>query len=138
MSFLPDVSSFTTLIETSLDVMAHECPEAYQCACQLLDRHEVCLTIDSETVSVRFYSTYAEMLYTPQQPTVYLSSSKSVLLDLVDANYTLEYAITHDLLHIRGKMHELIRFYEALQLYIQGAVRCPSFPALLSDYRFRA
>ena len=138
MSFLPDVSSFTTLIETSLDVMSHECPEAYQCACQVLDTHEVSLTIDSEIVSVRFYSTYAEMLFIPQQPTAYLMSTKSVLLDLVDANYTLEYAITHDLLHMRGKMDTLIRFYEALQLYIHGAVRCPSFPALLSDYRFRA
>ncbi|HLV33541.1 MAG TPA: hypothetical protein VKY59_00445 [Spirillospora sp.] len=137
MSSLPAEPGFTPLLETSFAVMSSECPEAYQRICQLLAGDEVGITIDAESLSVRFEAGQAVVLRTPQQPTVHVAATKQTLLDLIDARYTLEHAITRDLLHVRGKMNELIRFYEAVQLYIHGAVRCPSFPDLLSDYRYR-
>jgi len=95
------------------------------------------MTVDAESVSIRFQPESAQVLEAAEQPTVYFSSTKQILLDLVDARITLEYAITRDLIHVRGKMNDLIDFYESLQFYVHGAVRCVSFPALLSDYRFK-
>jgi hypothetical protein len=138
LSFLPVDSSFSALLEVSLTVLSQECPEAYLRICQRLNSREVHLTVDTETVSVRFQSESAQVLQAAQQPTIYVSSTKQTLLDLIDARITLEYAITRDLIHVRGKMDDLIDFYESFQLYIQGAVRCISFPALLSDYRFKS
>ena len=136
MSSLPAESGFAVLLEDSFALLAEECPEAYTGICHVLTPHEVCLTIGAETVSIRFGQEVVEVLRVPQEPAVYLSSTKQTLLDLADARFTLEAAIMRDLLHVRGKMDDLIRFYESLQLYVQGAVRCPSFPALLSDYRY--
>ena len=138
MSFLPVDSSFAALVETSFAVLSRECPEAYSRICQRLNTREVHLTVDAETVSLRFQPESTQILQSAQQPTVYFVSTKQTLLDLVDARMTLEYAIMRDLIHVRGKMNDLIDFYESLQLYIHGAVRCVSFPALLSDYRFKS
>lgn len=135
MSFLPAEPTFAALISTSFEVLSAECPDAYTRICQLLAPHEVCLTVGAETVSVRFQPEQAEVLSLPHEPVVFLSAAKKTLLDLADARYTLESAIMRDLLHVRGKMDHLIRFYESLQFYIQGAVRCPSFPGLLTYYR---
>jgi hypothetical protein len=136
LSSLPAEPTFAALVTTSLEVLSAECPEAYTRICQLLAPHEVCLEVGAETVSIRFQPTLAEVLPLPQEPAVFFSAAKQTLLDLADARYTLESAIMRDLLHVRGKMDHLIQFYESLQLYIQGAVRCPSFPGLLTYYRF--
>jgi hypothetical protein len=117
--------------------MAHECPEAYQSICRLLSLYEVQLTVESETVAIHFQPDRAQVLHIPQQPTVFFASTKTAILDLIDAKFTLEHAILHDLIHVRGAMRDVIVFYDALRLYIHGAVRCPSFPKLLSDYRYR-
>jgi hypothetical protein len=123
------------LIEASFGVLSRECPEAYLGVCRRLDTHEVHFTVNAEKVSVRFQMENAQVLRVAQQPTVYFLSTKQTLLDLVDAQFTLEHAIMRDLIHVRGKMNDLILFYESFQLYIQGAVRCISFPMLLSHYR---
>lgn len=135
MSFLPVDSRFAALVETSFVVLLKECPEAYSRICQRLNTREVHLKVDDEIVSISFQPESAHVLNAPQQPTVYFESTRQIILDLVDARITLEHAITRDLIHVRGKMNDLIDFYEALQFYVHGAVRCVSFPALLADYR---
>lgn len=137
MNSLPAEPGFAALLEASFALMCRECPEAYAGFCRLLAPYEVSLTIGTEMVAVRFQSDGVEVLRVPDDPIVHLVASKQTLLDLADARYTLEGAIMQDYLHVRGQMDLLIRFYESLQIYIHGAVRSPSFPGLLNDYRLR-
>lgn len=136
-NFLPADGSFRALLAASFAVMQHECSDAHAQICQTLAAYSVRLTIDGEIVDLMF--TGEEILFTAHQekPAVIFEATKETLLGLADAKFTLEHAIMSDIIHVRGSMTLLIAFYDALRLYISGGVRCPSFPALLNDYRHR-
>jgi hypothetical protein len=137
LNSLPAEPRFAALLETSLAVLSRECPEAYAEICRMLAGYEVAIVLDTEKLALCFEEDGPVVRRSAQQPTVHFIATRHTLLDLIDAKFTLEFAITRDILHVRGKMNALIQFYEALRLYIHGAVRSPSFPALLSDYRYR-
>jgi hypothetical protein len=54
---------------------------------------------------------------------------------LIDARLTLLDAVLSDALAMTGAPDDLLAFHDGLIAYVHGAVRAPSFPALLSAYR---
>ena len=125
------------LIDDSLATLRRECPRAYDLLCDLLAPREVLVQIDDETAVLNFGADAVTVSLAPHNPHVRFSLSRQTILDLLDARLTLIEALLSGELLLQGDIDDLARFHEGLMTYLQGGVRCPSFPALLDRFRYR-
>jgi hypothetical protein len=138
---------FAACLRLSLDTLRLECPEAYQRVCDCLAPLTVALSLDGDPVTLAFRPGLIRIVPAGGpaagrnggragiQPDVQASTSRSTIIDLLEARSTIEDAILSDAILLRGRVGDLARFYDALLYYVCGAVRCPSFPAILAGYR---
>jgi hypothetical protein len=68
-------------------------------------------------------------------PAIDVRTTRATVLALIDAELSLVDAVLADHLSLRGALPDLLAFHEGLTTYVHGAVRAPSFPALLAAYR---
>jgi hypothetical protein len=66
---------------------------------------------------------------------VEIGFAEEAILKLLDGHHSLPEAVIRDEILLRGGLAVLDKFQRGLNIYLNGALRCPSFPALLSDYR---
>jgi hypothetical protein len=71
-------------------------------------------------------------------PAVECRTTRRAILDLVDARTTLMAAVVADRVWLRGSVEDLLAFHDGLMVYLGGAVRSPSFPWLLRQFRAAA
>lgn len=147
MSSSPESVRFAACLRLSLGTLRLECPEAYQRVCDCLAPLTVALTLDGDSVTLAFHPVLIRVVPASgptarrngrragTQPDVQASTSRCTILDLLEARSTIEDAILSDAIMLRGRVGDLARFYDALLYYVCGAVRCPSFPAILAGYR---
>ena len=135
MSSLPERPGIAAFIETSLRTLRTESPRAYFLMCGMLAPREVELRIDGESVSLAFAPDAARRLSRARAPTVRLVTSRQTILHVLDAHLTLQEAVERDAIMLQGRTEDLSRFHDALLTYVRGAVRAPSFPALLDRFR---
>jgi hypothetical protein len=88
-----------------------------------------------EQVSLAFGSEGARMVDEPENPTVRVAGGKPAILDIVDARVSLSEAVDSGVIDLAGPVDDLALFFEALRIYVHGAVRSPSFPPLLERFR---
>ena len=137
MSFLPDDDSFQSFLEASLERMQRECTPAYNTICQVMAPRQVAVQVDEEALALAFTHEHAVTLpLANADPVIRLQLSRSTILDLVDGKFTLQEAILDGLVNVHGDLKDLVLFHEGWLAYMRGAIRCPSFPALLDRYRF--
>lgn len=74
----------------------------------------------------------------PVATCVEVSTGHRALLRLLDGTDSLEEAVLTGRVHLRGDVQDLLAFHRALDIYLRGAVRSPSFPALLGSFRAAA
>jgi hypothetical protein len=129
-------SSFARFIVSSLETLSNEFSTAYQLLCTQLASRSVLLVIDSETVALAFDHSGAYLVSELHSPMVQLHASRRTLLDVIDARLTLYEAVLADSIMLEGSIDDLAVFHDGLVTYIQGAIRCPSFPALLDQFRY--
>lgn len=122
-------------IGASLATLREECPIAYGQLCALLAPREVLLLFEGEAVALAFAADAAELLPQPRNPAVQLRSTRQAILDVIDARLTLGEAVLEDAILLQGAVEDLALFYEGMLTYVRGAVRSPSFPALLAHFR---
>lgn len=125
---------FSAFLRASLAILKHEAPAIYGAMCAALEGRVVRIAAGRDGVTLGFARTEA-IECTGIAPLVELATDADTILDLCDAKLTLARAVREDRLHLRGSSADLIAFDESLMLYLAGAVRAPSFPALLDDYR---
>jgi len=147
MSSSPESLRFAACLRLSLDTLRLECPEAYQRVCDCLAPLTVALSLDGDPVTLAFHPGLIRVIppggpaagrnggRAGAPPDVQASTSRSTIIDLLEARSTIEDAILSDAILLRGRVEDLARFYDALLYYVCGAVRCPSFPAILAGYR---
>lgn len=136
MSSSPDPGSFTHYLDSSLALIRQDCPPAYAQLCRLLAPRQVQLNVDQEALWLSF-APDAVSLHAGQAPTpaITVDLSRQVILDMLDARLSLQDAIQHGRLGLRGDLYHLTLFYEGWLAYLRGAVRCPAMPDLLDAYR---
>ncbi len=66
---------------------------------------------------------------------VELQTDRPTIFALIDGVLGLQSAVQADRLRLRGGPDDVIRFHEGLMLWLHGAVRSPSFPGLLREFR---
>lgn len=101
----------------------------------LLRDREAAVEIDGEKLGIGFPDGRFRRTDRVGQPFIELKSSRATVLAVVSGEVTLEDAVWSDRLWLRGSLDDLVLFHDALVLYLQGAVRCPSFPWLLECYQ---
>lgn len=127
--------SFRDFLASSFALLAREVPAAYTQMCRQLAPREVILRVDRETVALVFSRDDVHIAPHSSHPHVEIETTRATVLSVIDAEATLTEAVFDDRLLLRGRLEDLVAFHDALLTYVQGAVRTPSFPALLRRYR---
>jgi hypothetical protein len=129
-------SEFGDFLARSLAVLEREMPRSHARLCAVMRDRCAAFRVDGPPVLLAFGDggpTLGPLAGTA--PGVECELSKQTILDLVDGRLSLEEAVRGDRFLLRAPVRELQVFFEALQLYFRGAVRCPSLPVLLEAYR---
>lgn len=130
-------SGFGRTLEVSLGVLRDEAPASFARLETALRDRPVFFDVDGAPFRLSFYagSFRLEEAEHRNHGEVEVALSKATVLALLDGMVSLEDAVWTDRLRLYGKPARLVGFFDALLFYLRGAVRCPSFPELLADYR---
>lgn len=133
-SSAPD-ASFASFLTRSLELLARELPWVYTLLCAALSPREVSIEVDGEISAVFCSTTSLRVTQRPEAPVVECRTSRAAIVDLIDARLTLVQAVVEDRVWLRGDVDELLAFHDGLMIFLGGAVRSPSFPGLLREFR---
>jgi len=122
-------------VEASLAALREEFPDAYYLMCRRLLGRTVALSIDEEQIPIVFEARSARVGDPLPQPHVRVRTTRRTILDVLGARLSLQGAVDSGALELWGPIEDLEAFHAALLLYVQGAVRSPSFPGLLDRFR---
>jgi hypothetical protein len=127
------------LLRESFAVLAAELPDAHARLCARLAGSAVELSVDGE----RFVAVFAGGEARVEEPpvgeetaaAVRVATGRRAILAVIDAERSLADAVLAGEVHVVGDLAPLVEAHHALLTYVHGAVRCPSFPALLARFR---
>ena len=129
---------FQALIARSLALLEREHALAFAALRASLRGQRLRLEIGAERFSVTHDADTLRLGAPEGGSTVELRTTRQTLLALVEHETSLLEAVLRGRLELRGTVPALARFHDALALYLHGAVRSPSFPALLPELRHLA
>lgn len=106
---------------------------AHERLCRGLGERTIRLTVDGE---VRYLSMRGgrHVVESEGAAGVELRTDRAAIVELVEARRSLLDAVLLERLSLRGAPEELASLYDTLVVFIQGAVRSRSLPALLDAY----
>jgi hypothetical protein len=122
-------------IEMSLSALKQEAPAFYVRLCDGLDGRTVDIRGDGEPFALSFCQSAARSGPAHGAADVRLAVDRSTILALVDGEVSLEDALEQDRLYVRGNLQHVLQVFEGLVTFVRGAIRCPSSPQLLADFR---
>ena len=129
---LPDLRQF---VERSLAALDREAPAFHEQLCSMLRGVRLRITGDGDPFALRFDAATVVSAQPDGAEPVHLRVGHRALLDIVDGRLSIEEALRQDRLEMRGDLRVVSDVFEALVIYVRGAIRCPSSPHLLSEFR---
>jgi hypothetical protein len=126
--------SFRRFLDRSLVAIENEAPEVHRALCRSLARSVVRLCIDDERMVLLGGRERLAMSDDVPGATVEFATNSATLLALTSGATSFLDAALADRMIVKGAVDEMVGFYEALVLYLQGAVRSPSLPWLLEEF----
>ena len=128
----PDLRAF---LDRSFEVLAREAPDASSRLGRALAGLHLCVIDGDRRFAVRQVGSRLVSDAISGDEPVITSIDRATILALVDGVLSLEDAVRQDRLLVRASPPHCARVFDALAIYVRGAIRCPSFPALLVDFR---
>lgn len=128
-------AGFASFLQRSLETLAHERPDVAARLAATLAGLEVTVEVDGEGVLLGSDGERVVCAPALRPAAVVVRATRATVLALADGELALLDAVRSDRLHLQGTARDLARFHAALGLYLQGAVRAPSFPDLLHAFR---
>jgi hypothetical protein len=129
-----EVPAFGAFLEESLELLQTEIPVAYRAMCAALAGRAVTITVGGDAARLVFDDAGVAFRRNEGPADVCVRTTRRTILDLVAARLTLLDAALADRLELVGSPDDVIVFHDGLMAYLHGAVRAPSFPALLGRY----
>ncbi|AUX28299.1 hypothetical protein SOCE836_003690 [Sorangium cellulosum] len=127
------------LLAESLAALAAELPEAHARVSARLAGRPVAIRVDGERFAVEADGGAPQVRAAGAgeevAAAVRVATSRRAILDVLDARRSLAEAVLADEVEVVGALERLVEAREALLAYVHGAVRSPSFPALLERFR---
>jgi hypothetical protein len=133
-SSAPD-ASFASFLGRSLELLARELPWGYAALCRTLAPREVVIEVDGAATGLVCEADAVRVAPAMTAPAVECRTTREAILDLVDARMTLVEGVMSERVWLRGSVADLLAFHDGLLIYLGGAVRSPSFPWLLREFR---
>lgn len=127
------MADFVSFLSASLRVLRDECPTAYEMLSVCLDGVLVAIDVDGERITVT--GERGTISQVRGDADIELATHRTVILALIDGHDTLLGSILADRVRLRGRPGELVRTFDALAAYLEGAVRSPSLLDLLDEFR---
>lgn len=125
---------FAQLLDRSLALMAREAPRAYERLGDAFGASAVRLEVGEERIAVRFAEKRHRLEASARGQSALVRVDRATILALADGELALLDAILCERLWLQGSVDAVIHFDAALLAYLDGALRCPSFPKLLREY----
>jgi hypothetical protein len=127
-------ATFRTFLERSLRLLELEAPHAAAALRARLGDLSLSLCVDREALVLKRVGEH--LLVATEGATIRaeLCTSRRALRSLLNGERTLLDAVLQDQLTLQGPLADLLALDDCLQRYLQGAVRCPSFPELLATF----
>lgn len=122
-------------VERSVEALEREAPRQFKEMCTALSGRRVGIRSGDEAFSLMFYEENVAIVGQGPADEVLLEVDRGTILQLVDGTLTLEDALRQDHLEVRGNVERVAEFYDGLLIYLSGAVRCPQFRRLLTEFR---
>jgi hypothetical protein len=131
-------SSLRDFLERSLATLASEAPDSYARLSATLAGRRIGIAGDDRPFAVQFLAGRALFLESDGSEHVLARVDRSTLFGLLDGNLRLEEALRQDRLVIRANVDDAADAFDAMLIYLRGAMRCPSSPVLLAQFRASA
>lgn len=128
------MGDFRTSLEDALSSLQLEVPDAHRHLVHSLRGHVVRIDVEGCVVAISVEGR-ALNLHSSDDATVECITDRIAIVRLADGEVTLEQAIWDNEVHLRGNVEELLAFYQALMIFLHGAVRSPAAPAQLARFR---
>lgn len=125
----------SSLLRRSIVHLADEGPASYRLLVDQLGPLVVELDVDGEIFAL---SGGGELRVTEgavDTPGVRIQTSRSTILDVLDATIGIADAVDADRLCVRGTLDDVLRAHDTLLAYVHAAVRTPAQPGLLHALR---
>jgi hypothetical protein len=119
-----------------LTLLHDEFPRAYFQICSALAGRRISLAIGGDRMTIEVARFGIGFSAPTEDADVRVASDNQTILDTIDARLTLEGAIRSARLFAAGKHEDLEACHQALLAFVRGAVRSPSFPPLLEEFRW--
>ena len=126
---------FASFLRRSLEALERDLPDVGRRLAQCLATLAVTVQVGDETTVVRSNGDRLVCEEAGDATGVVVRTGRATLLALIDGETTLTDAVLGGDVLLRGAPEDLVRFDDALWLYMQGAVRSPSMPDLLRRFR---
>ena len=126
---------FFDFLSVSLDVIENEAPGSFHALAREVDGLLARLVADGDARIVCCDAARFAVVEDMSEPDIEVAFEREGILNLIDGKSTLEGAFYGEALRIRGDVEIVERFHEGLQLYLAGAIRSTSMPALLAQFR---
>jgi hypothetical protein len=128
-------SDIAEFVKAAMVLLREEFPRAYFLICANLAGRAISIDVDGEQVYLD--CKILELLFPDgiENPDVRIATSRRTILDAIDARVTIEEAIRDGRLFASGRQEYISSCHTALLFFVRGAVRSPSFPALLQEFR---
>lgn len=123
------------LLAESFAILEHEVPDAYEMMCDRLDGYRVGIRVDDEQFVAEFADGRARVLQNVESSYVQIATSRAAILAVLDGEVSLLNSVLGDEVQAKASLDDLITVNSGLAMYVKGAVRCPSFPALVERLR---
>jgi len=127
-------ASFESFLERSLRLLEAEAPSAEATLRRRLGPSLLALFVDGESLVLSSVAGRLVARASTQSAPARLLTSRAALRELLSGRLTLLDAVLSDAVELTGSLDELLRLDDCLHLYLHGAVRCASFPALLREF----
>lgn len=123
------------LLAESFAALAREQPALHARMCEQLQGRKVEVCVGAERFLLGFDPGLARVEPVGPPADALLLTGRRVIGDVLDARLSLTRAVLTDALEVVGPLASLMALHEGLVTFVHGAVRCPSFPALLARLR---
>ncbi|SPM28967.1 SCP-2 sterol transfer family protein [Mycobacterium terramassiliense] len=125
----------SSLLRRSVEHLEDEVPESYRLLVAEIGPMVAQLDVDGEVFSLRGGERLQVSDGAAQTPSVRIVTSRTGILDLLDARVGLDEAVEAGTVSVQGSLDDVQRAHDSLMAYVHATVRASTQPGLLSALR---
>lgn len=127
--------SLRSFLDRSLTILAREAPDSYRRLCTMLAGRRLRVTGDNEEFGLDFHDRSVATTAARGDEAIVAGIDRRTIVAMIDGHLTIDEALRLDRFGVRAAVTDALTAFDGIEIYLRGAVRCPSFPGLLDDFR---